>query len=380
MFKCTDCGQEFDIKPDYCDCGNDNFEEIIKQEPKEETVAPAPISQEQYYGATSAQTQAQGSARLQAPTSVNPGEVYSWIIFGICLIFSVLSIMFLGKVPEQQEKLVQKPVESNIDIPNIDKIWKTSRQTGLTPSVSEENIVESTPSVTIAKNITDKLITNMHTPFQKPKEKIAQQNVSQPKQQTTIKQQISSNTSSSVSNNRVPASTMHIANSNQQNSTTKKTPATSSSSVTQTPKTQQQGTLAQNVQNSQQVVNNNSVSQNITNQVSTPKVQQTVKKPVDDARTLANYKTSLRNKLASNINFLSVIGDGQCAISFKVDSYGNLVNRTFSKQSENDSLNSAVFNGVKRTPAFSAPPTSYKNETLVLTVKMQAGRYEVSLR
>ena len=27
MFKCTECEKLFNIKPDYCDCGNDLFEE-----------------------------------------------------------------------------------------------------------------------------------------------------------------------------------------------------------------------------------------------------------------------------------------------------------------------------------------------------------------
>ena len=31
MFRCKECGSEFDIKPDYCDCGNDTFEEIVEK-------------------------------------------------------------------------------------------------------------------------------------------------------------------------------------------------------------------------------------------------------------------------------------------------------------------------------------------------------------
>ena len=31
MFRCKECGSEFDKKPDYCDCGNDTFEEIISE-------------------------------------------------------------------------------------------------------------------------------------------------------------------------------------------------------------------------------------------------------------------------------------------------------------------------------------------------------------
>ena len=29
MFKCKECGTEYETKPDYCDCGNNTFEEII---------------------------------------------------------------------------------------------------------------------------------------------------------------------------------------------------------------------------------------------------------------------------------------------------------------------------------------------------------------
>ena len=31
MFICKECGTEFDVKPDYCDCGNDTFDEIVEQ-------------------------------------------------------------------------------------------------------------------------------------------------------------------------------------------------------------------------------------------------------------------------------------------------------------------------------------------------------------
>ena len=34
MYKCSDCGAEYKVKPDYCDCGNNSFIEI-KEERKE---------------------------------------------------------------------------------------------------------------------------------------------------------------------------------------------------------------------------------------------------------------------------------------------------------------------------------------------------------
>ena len=54
MFKCKECGNEYDIKPDYCDCGNDTFEEIAAAKPENQepepkskpTIAPVPEQKE----------------------------------------------------------------------------------------------------------------------------------------------------------------------------------------------------------------------------------------------------------------------------------------------------------------------------------------------
>ena len=97
-------------------------------------------------------------------------------------------------------------------------------------------------------------------------------------------------------------------------------------------------------------------------------------------RELAAYKVALRNKIGGNINFAAVIGDGRCAITFKLDSSGNLVNRAFSQQSDNDSLNDAVYAAMMQNPTFKAPPAGYKNETLTLSVRMYGGQFEVDLK
>ena len=31
MYKCNECGAEYKIKPEYCDCGNDEFTEIVSE-------------------------------------------------------------------------------------------------------------------------------------------------------------------------------------------------------------------------------------------------------------------------------------------------------------------------------------------------------------
>ena len=33
MYKCKECGTEYETKPDYCDCGNDTFYYIEEKQP-----------------------------------------------------------------------------------------------------------------------------------------------------------------------------------------------------------------------------------------------------------------------------------------------------------------------------------------------------------
>ena len=32
MYKCKECGSEYEDKPDYCDCGNDEFELVVSKQ------------------------------------------------------------------------------------------------------------------------------------------------------------------------------------------------------------------------------------------------------------------------------------------------------------------------------------------------------------
>ena len=96
-------------------------------------------------------------------------------------------------------------------------------------------------------------------------------------------------------------------------------------------------------------------------------------------QVLASYKINLRNTIGQKIDFTRVIGDGDCAVTFKVDSTGRLTNRAFAKQSTNITLNNAVYNAVMAVPSYSAPPAAYKNETLTLHIRFQNGNFAITL-
>lgn len=96
MFKCTICQKLHNTRVDYCDCGNDTFEEI-------------PDIQENH------------SWKI----SLTPKQIFSAIIFLFCLIFSFWVLFGLNfkptaKTPEQR---VNKSSHQVKNIPQIDQIW-----------------------------------------------------------------------------------------------------------------------------------------------------------------------------------------------------------------------------------------------------------------
>ena len=104
------------------------------------------------------------------------------------------------------------------------------------------------------------------------------------------------------------------------------------------------------------------------------------KKTAQARQELVNYKAGLRNTIGRKIDFTKVVGDGTCAVSFKVNSSGKLTNRAFTKQSNNITLNDAVYAAVMATPTYNPPPSAYNNETMSITITFYNGNYEISIK
>lgn len=111
--------------------------------------------------------------------------------------------------------------------------------------------------------------------------------------------------------------------------------------------------------------------------------QKTIVKPkpviVADTKEAQNYKIRLRNALFLKLNVANIQGSGKCGIQFAVNSEGKLINRAFSFQSDNKTLNDEVYKMLMRMPKYDTPPKSYKGELIKITIEFNNGEYEILL-
>lgn len=104
-------------------------------------------------------------------------------------------------------------------------------------------------------------------------------------------------------------------------------------------------------------------------------------KPVynPNSPTMIDYKTKLRAKLFTKFAVGSIQGSGSCSISFSIDKSGKLINRKFTRESDNKSLNDTVYYMLMSVPTFSAPPAEYDGSPLNMTFKINNGNFEISI-
>ena len=350
MYKCCECGKEFESKPDFCDCGNDIFEEIIdnKQSPPP-NMKHKKSFEEQYPGISS---------------FIETLDPISVLIFIFCIILSAVALIFIKPAEQEMaDNINQKSIVTrNINTVDINSFWND------TPPKNEKAYINAQNTQAVENKIA------VIIPKQEPK--VQQTNV-KPKVQQTVKPQPKKTTVSP----QKPVQTKTTAQ------------KTTQKQQTAVPKSTQQQVKSQTktVQNSMNPQQANSTQQQTKTQPQQP--AQTVSQPVQQAQPVVNpaiiqaqaaqelktYKNGLRNTLFSKINFTKIYGDGTCVVDFKVNSSGRLVNRSFSKQSTNNTLNDEVYSAVINTPSYKVPPSSYNGQTLHFSVKFTNGHYDVSL-
>ena len=287
-FKCKECGSIYDKQVEYCECGNNTFELIDTS-----------------------------SSYKLSKTSIDKGNMLSWVIFSFCIILSC--IIFLIPVPKNnqlQEVITQE--KSEIDIPDFEQIWKDP-----TPQAKSQ---ESEPAAQPPEPIVI---------IQKIIRKIDPVETSSPKKTTS-------------------------------NSSTKKNqPEQNVKKQSPTPKSTQQTTQSVQKTESQSIKTSQTTNEN-------------VKPDNSNNPELIRYKNILRELLLSKLNVGNISGEGTCIIEFGIDSTGKLINRKFTQYANNKSMNDAIYYMLMSVPKFQPPPASYSGETIKMKFYVNNGAYEIS--
>ena len=125
MFRCKECGTEFEIKPEFCDCGNDTFDEIKTVENNEKEIQQTPIA-EKKVKKTIKPSEKNSSYNYEYWDKIKEFfDPLSTIIFLLCIALSFYVIFYAWNVVEESADIKQSPnVETvNTQIPSIEKIW-----------------------------------------------------------------------------------------------------------------------------------------------------------------------------------------------------------------------------------------------------------------
>lgn len=320
MYKCKECNAEYEVKPDYCDCGNDIFEEISV---KAEEILTPPVEKEnvEIEQSISAPVEKKDDnlvfiegngfgypidektyEKHKKNSKIKP---YAVVIFTLCILLSILVVLFAWNPKETDLKsdTANKDEKVQENIPSIEKLWNNK------PPVQTSNNQKSKNETVPEKKIQKQAPAVSQTSPQKPVKTT----------KNSVKTPTPTKTQNKVQNNSPKIQTVKPAETKQ--------------------------------------------TKNIT----------------VNPQEVANYKIKLRNHIASKISFASVVGDGSCTFSFSVSNNGELTSKKPVSLSDNDSLNEAVYNALRQVYSYNPPPQGYKSGTLNLTVKMYNNNFEVSL-
>ena len=376
MYRCKECGAEFEEKPDYCDCGNDEFEEVGIEKNLEQQVQKTDNNKSDNAGQVSPDKSFEQNKPMPASSMkfsnnepISKKQTFSerypefsrfkknldpisLSIFFVCIVLSFYVVFFAWNpkdvnIVEETKQEIHTPK----DIPSIDKFWNNAlpvvktEQPKPQPKQEETNIV--------------KQIINLPQPKKVEMPKLKQ--TAKPKVTVVPLKKVEKTTKKTVSK-PVTTTVKQPTNINAQEQAKKQAEALAK----QKAEAERKKAEAEQLKKLQA-------------ELAKKQAEQKAKQAQTNKQELISYKSNLRNALARRMDFTKVIGDGSCTVSFKIDSTGRLINRSFSKQSSNNTLNDAVYNAVMSMPTFNPPPSAYNNEILNLSIRFYNGNFEISL-
>lgn len=314
MFRCRECGCEFKEKPDYCDCGNNTFDEILPQK-----------------------------SAIEMP---DIRQIVSILIFVLCLILAIIPWTIPDK-PQLQEKPAKKAKPAAQKIPDIEDIWNDKLPKAAAPvQKTAPAPVKIQPEPAAPK------------PAQKQAAVVKKQT---PSQKTTAPKKVTTKKTTPVK----PKTSKPAA---KQTASQKQTKTVQQAKTTQNKPPKVVEKVAQQVSQTKQP--QKTVRQKKTTQAKTKPVDKT---PLINYKN--ELRIALLAKL--NVPNVTGTGDCAVSFSIDTAT-GKLLNRNFIYKSSNKSVNDEVYYMLMRLPYFKKPPSLYKSETIKMKFYFNNGYYEIS--
>lgn len=326
IYKCNNCGRMYNLKPDFCDCGNNELSEVVENFDYSTVKTDYNLGQDVdflYNQNDSFRTVQEDKDADFYEKDLNKqriSEVIAIVVFVIVLI-SALIMIFLNVsafFKQQKEKTASVAIESYIPS-DVNEFWTDKKSV----NTSTQSLIgfERTNSVT-----TDGV-----------------------KKSAVL--------SKGINSQQLPKI---IQNSN------KILQEKKTSDVSVIPKNHVKTTLDK--KNTQIVAKSN------------PNISTFDGKAEKNAeiKEILIYKNELRNRLFSNFPILTVQGSGSAKVAFSVSSEGKLINRHFVSQSGNKSLDDAMYHMLMRVPIYTPPPNGFEEHEIVMQMDFNNGHYAFS--
>ena len=116
MYRCTECYTEYTDLPEYCDCGNDTFEEVLEQQPEayeEEYYEPAPRPKPK---------RKPSPEELEEMRKEDLEKKKSLIAIGV-IAFLCVAVLFLPPYKKKKMDVVKQKATKQAVLPSVNSYW-----------------------------------------------------------------------------------------------------------------------------------------------------------------------------------------------------------------------------------------------------------------
>ncbi len=115
MYRCTECNKEFEVCPDFCDCGNDTFEEVYEDN-------------EEYYEPERVVPKKRRLTPEEAEELLKEEQdkKKALIAISVCLLIAIIVLFLPPYRAKKMDKVKEKVKQANVKLPQIDTYWDST--------------------------------------------------------------------------------------------------------------------------------------------------------------------------------------------------------------------------------------------------------------